>query len=73
VILLFNSQGRRRALSTYFSFLLIPERRKVIRIKLRKKKKKKKIRRQKWKRPKKKKKQAITEEKNKSAKNGLYQ
>jgi hypothetical protein len=42
VILLFNSQGRRRALSTYFSFLLIPERRKVIRIKLRKKKKKKK-------------------------------
>jgi hypothetical protein len=41
VILLFNSQGRRRALSTYFSFLLIPERRKVIRIKLRKKKKKK--------------------------------
>jgi hypothetical protein len=72
VILLFNSQGRRRALSTYFSFLLIPERRKVIRIKLRKKKKKKR-RRQKWKRPKKKKKQAITEEKNKSAKNGLYQ
>jgi hypothetical protein len=47
VILLFNSQGRRRALSTYFSFLLIPERRKVIRIKLRKKKKKKKKTRQK--------------------------
>jgi tRNA pseudouridine-54 N-methylase len=72
VILLFNSQGRRRALSTYFSFLLIPERRKVIRIKLRKKKKKKKTK-AKMEKAKKKKKQAITEEKNKSAKNGLYQ
>jgi tRNA pseudouridine-54 N-methylase len=73
VILLFNSQGRRRALSTYFSFLLIPERRKVIRIKLRKKKKKKKDEGKNGKGQKKKKKQAITEEKNKSAKNGLYQ
>jgi tRNA pseudouridine-54 N-methylase len=73
VILLFNSQGRRRALSTYFSFLLIPERRKVIRIKLRKKKKKKKKTKAKMEKAKKKKKQAITEEKNKSAKNGLYQ
>jgi UDP-2,3-diacylglucosamine pyrophosphatase LpxH len=57
VILLFNSQGRRRALSTYFSFLLIPERRKVIRIKLRKKKKKKKTK-EKMEKAKKKKKKA---------------
>jgi UDP-2,3-diacylglucosamine pyrophosphatase LpxH len=56
VILLFNSQGRRRALSTYFSFLLIPERRKVIRIKLRKKKKKKKNTKEKMQKAKKKKK-----------------